>query len=79
MSEEIEVGIDTVVAAATLTWSFLGSLRDTVFDFLSGRRLPEPDLKSVANAPEPGAICRIRTPKAIPRASRSSIRHDQAA
>jgi hypothetical protein len=79
LPEALKTGLDTLAAAATLSWSILGSLADMAFDLLSGRQLPEPDLKSVAEAPEPGAICRIRTPKPIPRTSRTTLRRDQVA
>ncbi len=77
-SEGIQIGLDGLVAAVTLTRSFLASLLDTAFDLLSGRQLPEPDLKSVAEAPEPGALNRVLPPKTIPRPSRAAIR-DKAA
>ncbi len=78
LSEGIKTGLDTVAAAASLSWSFLASLADTAFDLLSGRQLPQPDLKSVAEAPEPGAISRVPPPKSIPRPVRTP-RHEEAA
>ena len=78
LPEGIKTGLDTVLAATTLTWSLLASLADSALDLLAGRRLPEPDLKSVAEAPEPGAICRLRHPRATMRTSRAS-RSDEAA
>lgn len=78
LGEEIKAGLDTVTAAGVLAWSFLGSLADIAVDLISGRDLPQPDLKSVAAAPEPGAISKVRPPIAIPRPTRK-IRHDEAA
>ena len=78
MSEGIKTGLDTVLAAIALARAYLAALADSALDLLSGRRLPEPDLKSVAEAPEPGAICRLRHPRATSRTSRAS-RSDQAA
>jgi len=79
LPEGIKTGLDTVTAAAVLTWSFLGSLADTAADLISGRELPEPDLKSVATAPEPGASSRVRRPVVIPRPTRAKISDDEAA
>jgi hypothetical protein len=79
MAEGIKTGLDAVAGAAHLSWSVLHALAATTFDLLSGRQLPQPDLKSIAQAPEPGAINRIRLPKSIPRPSRSTARHDEAA
>jgi hypothetical protein len=79
LQEGMKTGLDTMTALATLTWSFMGSLADIVFDFISARELPQPDLKSVATAPEPGAPCKLRQPVAIPRTKRSKIREDEAA
>jgi hypothetical protein len=77
LPEGIQTGLDTVTAAALLAWSFLGSLADIAVDLVTGRELPEPDLKSVAAAPEPGATRKLRPPVAIPRATRK-IREDEA-
>lgn len=79
MPEGLKTGLDTVTGAAVLTWSFLGSLADMAVDLMAGRELPHPDLKSVAAAPEPGAICKLRPPVAIPRTTRNRIREDEAA
>ena len=79
LPEGVKVGLDTVTAAAVLTWSFLSSLADISMDLISGRELPEPNLKSVATAPEPGALSKIRAPVVIPRATRAKIRDDEAA
>jgi hypothetical protein len=77
--EEIKTGLDTLASAAVLTWTFLGSLADTAIDLLSGRKLPQPDLKSVATAPEPGTTSRLRPPISVPRQTRSKLRDDEAA
>jgi hypothetical protein len=79
LPEELKTGLDTLMSAAVLTWNFLGSLADIAVDVVSGRQLPEPDLKSVAAAPEPGATCKVRAPMAIPRTTRSKRRQDEAA
>ncbi len=79
LAEEIKTGLDTVTAAGVLAWSFLGAVADIAVDLMSGRKLPQPDLKSVAAAPEPGAHCKLRPPTVIPRTTRSKIRHDEAA
>lgn len=79
LPEGIQTGLDTVRSAAVLAWSFAGSLADIAVDLITGRELPQPDLKSVATAPEPGAICKIRPPVAIPRAKRSKMGRDEAA
>ncbi len=78
LAEGIRTGLDTVAAAVTLSWSVLASLADTGFDLLSGKRPPEPDLKSVAEAPEPGELSRARPPRTLPRPSRSTIRNHAA-
>ena len=79
MPEGIQTGLDTVASATVLTWSLVGSLADIAVDLITGRELPEPDLKSVATAPEPGAICKLRPPVAIPRTKRNKMRQDEAA
>ena len=79
MPEEIQTGLDAVRSAAVLAWSFAGSLADIAVDLITGRELPEPDLKSVATAPEPGAICKLRPPVAIPRTKRSKMDRGEAA
>lgn len=79
LGEDIKIGLDTMTSAAVLSWNVLSSLADTALDLLLGRQLPLPDLKSVAEAPEPGAISRLRPPKVIPRTSRSTVRRDKAA
>jgi hypothetical protein len=79
LPEGIKTGLDTMTSAAALGWNLLSCLADTALDLLSGRQLPEPDLKSVAEAPEPGAVSRVRPPKVIPRTSRSTVRRDEAA
>ena len=79
LPEGIKTGLDTATAAAVLTWNVISSLADIAVDLISGRKLPEPDLKSVAAAPEPGATCKLRPPVSIPRTTRSKIREDEAA
>ena len=79
LDEGIHIGLDTVNTLAVLTWNFLGSMADIAVDLITGRELPQPDLKSVAAAPEPGAICKVRPPVAISRTFRSKIREDEAA
>jgi hypothetical protein len=78
LPEGIKAGLDTLTATAVLTWNFLCALGDIAVDLVAGRELPEPDLKSVATAPEPGATCKVRPPVTIPRATRK-LREDEAA
>jgi hypothetical protein len=78
LQEAVNTGFDTIAALAALIWSFMGSIADTAVDFISGREVPEPDLKSVATAPEPGTICK-RPPAMLARTKRSKMRVDEAA
>jgi hypothetical protein len=79
LQEHIQTGLDTMAALAALTWSIMGSLADTAVDLISGRELPEPDLQSVATAPEPGATCKVRPPTSLPWTTRSKRHHNEAA
>lgn len=79
LPEGLKTGLDTVTAAAVLTWNFLSSLADIIVDLVTGRELPQPDVKSVATAPEPGALSKVRSPVAVPRTTRAKFRDDQAA
>jgi hypothetical protein len=79
LQETVKAGLDTIAALAALSWSFMGSLVDIAADFISGRKLPEPDLKSVATAPEPGAVCKIQPRVTIPRTKRGKMRGNEAA
>ncbi|MBV8476649.1 MAG: hypothetical protein JO266_09365 [Acidobacteria bacterium] len=79
LAEGIMAGLDTVATAAVLACSVFGSLADIFIDVLAGRQIPEPDLKTVAEAPEPGAVSRVRPPKNLPRTSRSTVRREEAA
>ena len=79
MQEAVQTGLDTIIALAALSWSFLSSVADIAVDFISGRELPEPDLKHVATAPEPGAICRMRPRVMMPHIKRNKMREDEAA
>jgi hypothetical protein len=79
LGEGIKIALDTMISAAVLSWNVLSCLADTALDLLFGRQLPVPDLKSVAEAPEPGAVSRLRPSKVIPRTSRSMVRRDKAA
>lgn len=78
LPEGIKTALDKMISAAALSWNVLSCLTETAWDFVLGRQLPEPDLKSVAEAPEPGAVSRI-PPRIIPRTSRSTVRGDKVA
>jgi hypothetical protein len=79
LGEGIKIGLDTMSSAVALSWNVLSCLADTALDLVFGRQLPEPDMKSVAEAPEPGAVSRLRPPKVIPRTSRRMVRRDKVA
>ena len=79
LPEGIQTAFDKVTAGAVLTWNFLSSAADIAVDLITGRELPEPGLKSVATAPEPGALCKVRPPATISRTTRAKIREDKAA
>ena len=78
LPEGVKTALDMMISAAALSWNVLSCLAETAWDLVSGRQLPEPDLKSVAEAPEPGAVSRV-PPRVIPRTSRSTVRRDKVA
>lgn len=69
MVERLRTGIDALTAAATLSWLFLSAAFDSAVDMISGRELPHPDLKTVAEGPEPNVprSWTIRLPKTVKR------------
>lgn len=77
LPEPLKTGLDTLSSAATLSWAFLGAVLNTAIDIVSGRQLPHPDMKSVAEAPEPVAIIKGRRPSSA--SSRSVARRDDVA
>jgi hypothetical protein len=78
LSERLKSVWDSLSAAAALAWTFFTALVDTAVDLLSGRQLPHPDFKSVAESPAPALVPRTRSAKAQPRSARSLDRNEAA-
>jgi hypothetical protein len=75
----MQAGFDRMVAVVVFSWNVIGSLADMCLDILAGRPIPEPDLKTVAEAPQPGAVSRLRPAKTLPRATRGKVPREHAA